>query len=134
MLISTKGTYALRAMSYIAKNNGDNEYICLSCIANNLCISRKYLESIMTLLAKNKLVDVCLGKCGGYKLNRPVEEYSLFDILIATEQELKTTPCNCIGENSTCNEKSSCSVLNTYNELHEMICDYLKKKTIKDLI
>ena len=134
MLISTKGTYALRAMSYMANNNGNNEYICLSTMATNLNISRKYLESIMTILAKNKLVDVCLGKCGGYKLNREINEYSLFDILIVTEQEFKTTSCSCINKNDECNEKSSCSVLNTYNELHDLICDYLKNKTLKDLL
>lgn len=134
MIISSKGTYAIRAIVDMAKNDGENNYICLSSISNRLNVSRKYLESIMTLLAKNNLVDVALGKCGGYKLNRKLENYSLYDILVVTEEEMKATSCNCINQDGICNQKSSCSVINTYNELHDLIINYLKSKTIKDLL
>lgn len=133
MLISTKGTNAIRALVDIAKYQKEDEYIPLSTIAIRLNISRKYLESIMTLLSKNHMVKVCKGKFGGYRLIKKPEEYSLFEILIITEEEFKTSPCQCI-KNGKCKEKSSCSVLSTYNELHYLICDYLKKKTLKDLI
>ncbi len=134
MIISSKGTYAIRAIVDMAQNDGLNNYICLSSISNRLDVSRKYLESIMTLLAKNNLVDVCLGKCGGYKLNRKLEDYRLYDILSITEEEMKTTSCNCVSKDGLCNQKSSCTVINTYNELHELIINYLKNKTIKDLL
>lgn len=134
MLISSKSTYALRAIAYMAKNNGDKQYICISSIASNLNISRKYLESIMTQLAKNGLIDVCKGKCGGYKLNRNPKEYTFYDVLIVTEEELKTCSCCCIGKNESCNQKNDCSVLCTYNELHDLINDFFKNKTIQDII
>ena len=134
MIISSKGTYAIRAIVDMAKNDGENNYICLSSISNRLNVSRKYLESIMTQLAKNNLVDVTLGKCGGYKLNRKLEDYSLYDILVVTEEEMKATSCNCIKQDGICNQKSSCSVIETFNELHELIINYLKNKTIKDLL
>lgn len=134
MIISSKGTYAIRALIDMAQNNGKDKYICLSNISSRLNVSRKYLESIMTLLAKNNLVDVALGKCGGYKLNRDLKDYSLFDILSITEEEMKTTACSCINSNDQCQEKSSCTVYDTYNELHNLIIDYLKNKTLEDLI
>ncbi len=118
----------------MAQNGGTDKYICISCISNRLNVSRKYLESIMTLLAKNNLVDVALGKCGGYRLNRKLEDYSLYDILSITEEEMKATSCNCIKQDGECKQKSSCTVLDTYNELHELIIDYLKNKTILDLL
>ena len=90
MLISTKGTNAIRALVDIAKHQDECEYIPLSAIATRLNISRKYLECIMCLLAKNKMVCVCKGKFGGYRLCKNPEEYSLFDILIITEEEFKT--------------------------------------------
>ncbi len=134
MLISSKSTYALRTLAYMAKNNGENKYICLSCIACDLNISRKYLESIMTQLAKSGLVDVSKGKCGGYKLNRKPEAYTLYDVLMITEEELKTTSCCCVGSDGTCKEKECCSVLCIYSELHDLINDFFKNKTIKDII
>ncbi len=134
MLISAKSTYAIRAIVDMARHNGESEYICLSSIATRLNISRKYLESIMTLLAKSGLIDVCKGKCGGYKLNKEIKEYSLYDILIVTEEELKAISCSCINNSGTCEGKDCCSVLETYNELHDLIKEFLKKKTIKDLM
>ena len=68
MLISTKGTNAIRALVDIAKHQDECEYIPLSAIATRLNVSRKYLECIMCLLAKNKMVCVCKGKFGGYRL------------------------------------------------------------------
>ena len=133
MLISTKGTNAIRSLVDMADNDGENRYICISSIANRLNISRKYLESIMTLLAKNNLVDVAYGKCGGYRLNRKPEEYSLYDILIVTEDKIQAASCACI-EDDSCPDKHNCCTLNTYQELDDLITGYLKNKTIKDLM
>lgn len=135
MGISTKGTYAIRALADIAKNNGEQEYICISSISSRLNVSRKYLESIMTLLAKNKLVDVAYGKCGGYKLNRKPSEYSLLDILLVTEDSLKTVSCPCIGHDpQECSEMKTCTLLGTLQEMHKLMFDFLSQKTIQDLI
>ncbi len=133
MLISTKGTNAIRALTDIANNGGEEKYICISCMSSRLNISRKYLECIMTLLAKNNLVDVAHGKCGGYKLNRKPEEYSLLDILIVTEDKIQTVSCPCLEE-KTCTEKNTCVAIEPYKELHDLIINYLGNKTIKDLM
>lgn len=52
MIISSKGRYALRVMLELAQYGGDGAYIRLGDIAQRQGISRKYLESIMTALAK----------------------------------------------------------------------------------
>ena len=43
----------------------------------HIYISRKYLESIMTELSKNELVESAIGKTGGYKLKRAPENYKV---------------------------------------------------------
>lgn len=135
MGISTKGTYALRALTDMASNNGENEYICISSICSRLNVSRKYLESIMTLLSKNKLVDVAYGKCGGYKLNRKPEKYTLLEVLSVTEDNLKAVSCPCVGKDPlTCPEMKTCTLLETLKEMHKLTMDYLNSKSIKDLM
>ena len=57
MLISTKGRYAIRVLCNMARNNGLNEYISLPLIAQQEDISLKYLERIMLLLVKGKLIN-----------------------------------------------------------------------------
>ena len=48
-------------------------------------ISLKYIERIMPLLTKEKLVEGQHGKGGGYRLCRPPEDYSVGEILRITE-------------------------------------------------
>ena len=55
MLVSTKGRYALRVMIDLAEQKSD-EYIPLKAIAERQEISEKYLESIIKLLVRGKLL------------------------------------------------------------------------------
>ena len=57
MKISTRGRYALRVMLDLAEHN-NGEYIPLMDIAKRQEISEKYLESIVSVLSKQK---VCKG-------------------------------------------------------------------------
>ena len=61
MLISTKGRYALRVMIDLAEHQSD-EFISLKGIAQRQEISEKYLESIIRMLVKAKVVDSLRGK------------------------------------------------------------------------
>ena len=61
MLISTKGRYALRVMVDMAEHPSDG-YVPLKAIAQRQEISEKYLESIIKLLVKAKLLNGLRGK------------------------------------------------------------------------
>lgn len=132
MLISTKGTYALRVLTDMAKHDGEDNYICILDISKRLNISRKYLESIMTLLAKNNLIESKRGITGGYKLIKKPVEYTLYEILIITEDNLAPVPC--LKEEKTCKDQELCPTLNTFKGLHEVIKDYLLNKSLEDLM
>ena len=93
MIVSSKGRYALRVMVALAQQS-DGNYIPLKDIAESEGISRKYLESIMTILSKADFVDASHGKNGGYRLNRPVEGYTVGDILRLTEGDLSPVSCD----------------------------------------
>lgn len=133
MLISTKGTYAIRVITYMAENGYIDNYICSCDLSDELEISKKYLESILTLLSKNKIIDVSRGKCGGYKLNKKPEEYKLIDILKVTEEDL--APVACLKDKtSECKDCNKCPGYKTFNELHNLITNFFDNKTIKDLM
>ena len=69
MLVSTRGRYALRIMMELAKYDR-NRYIPLPLIAENQEVSEKYLESIISVLAKAGPVEGLRGRGGGYRLSR----------------------------------------------------------------
>ena len=74
IMISTKGRYALRVMIDMAERHTDN-YIPLRDIAENQQISEKYLEAIIKILVRARLVRGLRGKGGGYKLTREPKDY-----------------------------------------------------------
>lgn len=92
-MISTKGRYALRVMIDLAEQNSAG-YIPLNEIATRQQISEKYLEIILKVLVKNKLLEGQRGKGGGYRLTRPMNEYTAGEILELTEGSLfRCLPC-----------------------------------------
>ena len=74
MLISTRGRYAIRVMLDLAENN-NGAYIPMKEVAKRQELSLKYIERIMPVLTKNKLVEGILGKGGGYRLTREPADY-----------------------------------------------------------
>jgi len=132
MMISTKGRYALRVMIDLGEHN-TGEYVKLTDIAERQEISEKYLESIVSVLSKNGLVDALRGKGGGYKLNRSPSEYSVASILKATEGSL--APVACLENTpNKCPRAGSCHTLTMWTRLYKMIDEFFAGITIADLI
>ena len=76
MKISTKGRYALRLMVDIAQHVDDGP-VSLRDAARRQQLSDKYLEQIVTPLARAGLVRSVRGAGGGYLLTRKPEAYSV---------------------------------------------------------
>lgn len=131
MIISTKGRYALSIMIDLAHHSADG-YVSLKDISDRQEISMKYLEAIISKLSKGGLVDSARGKTGGYRLNRPVEKYSVGEILILTEKTL--APVSCIECQKECVKEGSCPTRPMWNELNEVIMNFLNSKTLADLL
>ena len=91
-MISTRGRYALRVMVDLAEHVG-TAYVPLGEIAKRQQISQKYLENIVKSLVKAGLLDALRGKGGGYRLNRPPEDYTVGEILRNTEGPFLPVPC-----------------------------------------
>lgn len=137
MLISTRGKYAIRVMADIAEHGFVDQDTCmpqpLKEIADRQDISLKYLESIMSLLAKNKLVASASGPGGGYKLLKRPDEYTLGEILRVTEGELE--PVSCMSQKSEpCERSSLCNSFPIWRELSTVINDFLDSKTLYDVM
>lgn len=112
--------------------NSNQERIPLKEIAERQGISQKYIESIMTLLSKNKFVDAVHGKGGGYKLNKKPQEYRVGDILRLTEGTL--APVACLEKNAPpCDRKKFCRTLPMWTKLDKLVEDYLDSVTLSDL-
>ena len=132
MLISTKGRYALRVMIELAEHQGE-DFVPLKEIARRQEISEKYLESIIKLLVRGKLLNGLRGKGGGYKLTKSPERYTVGDILRLTEDSL--APVACLEQGAaSCPRMAECRTLPMWKGLDKVISDYLDNITIADLV
>lgn len=131
MKISTRGRYALRLMTYLAKQE-ENKVISLKDISKEEDISLKYLEQIVSALSKQKLILSIRGAKGGYRLLKPANEYRVGDILKTVEGSI--CPVSCLEANETCSRKEQCSTIKLWQGLDKVINEYLNAYTLDDLI
>ena len=123
MMISTRGRYALRMMLDLAEHQG-NGYVALKDIAQRQEISKKYLEQIIPTLNRLELLQTTRGYQGGYRLSRNPRDYTLGDILRATEGSL--APVACL--------ESDCAALPIWRGLDQVINEYLDGITLQDIL
>ena len=132
MLVSTRGRYALRIMLELGRHEGEG-CVPLPVIAEDQQISEKYLESIVSVLAKARLVEGQRGKGGGYRLTRPLSECSVGEILRLTEGSL--APVSCLdGDTNACPRAGQCSTLPMWEKLDRLINGYLDSVRLSDLL
>ena len=132
MMISTKGRYAMRFLLDVAERQGDG-FVPLKDVAARQEISEKYLEIVVKELVKGGLLDTLRGKGGGYRLNRPPEEYSVKAIIERMEGPLAPVACLEPGQ-GTCPRRGGCRTLPLWQGLDKVISDYLSRFTLADLI
>ncbi len=131
-MISTKGRYALRVMIDLAKNENEQP-MPLKDIAERQGISKKYLEIIVKDLVDGKLVKGASGKGGGYVLLRKPEEYSVGEIVELMEGTL--APVACLQKDAEeCPRYASCVTLPLWQELDQLVHDFLYQKKLTDLL
>lgn len=132
MLVSTKGRYALRVMIDLAEHQADG-FIPLKVIAQRQDISEKYLESIIKLLVKAKLLTGVRGKGGGYQLTKAPEQYTVGSILRITENSMAPVACLDPGSDA-CPRAPECRTLPMWRGLDKLITEYFENITLADLM
>lgn len=141
MIISAKGRYALRSMVELAKN-GEN-FTSLKEITQKEAIPHKFLENVMTELAKAGLVESTRGKNGGYRLTRAPKDYTVAEILNVTELSFATVGCSETDSSGAgcsetdekgCPRASVCPTLPMWKALDETVNSFFEQYTLESLL
>jgi len=149
MRLSTKGRYAVMAMTDLAMN-AQGKPISLSEISERQQISLSYLEQLFARLRKAGLVRSARGPGGGYSLARPSEALFVSEIVLAVDEPIKATRCamtsNKLGANKRLSKENAareigcmpggqrCLTHNLWEDLGFAIHDYLSTVSINDVI
>ena len=131
MKISTKGRYALRLMLDIALNS-HGEAVSLRDVAGRQEISDKYLEQIVTPLARAGLLRSVRGAGGGYLLTREPEQYTVGQILRPLEGSL--APVSCVDGTECCGRADKCVTVDVWRSIQEAVAGVVDHTTLADLL
>jgi Rrf2 family transcriptional regulator, iron-sulfur cluster assembly transcription factor len=134
MRLSTKGRYAVMAMTDLARRQDEPcRGVALAEIATRQEISLSYLEQLFARLRRKGLVQSARGPGGGYRLARTAAETTIADIVLAVDEPLRATRCDDLGKG--CMLKGErCLTHDLWEDLGHRIEDYLASVSLADVV
>ncbi|MEC3905629.1 Rrf2 family transcriptional regulator [Tamlana sp. 2201CG12-4] len=134
-MLSKKTKYGLKALTYIARSEGDSP-IQVSEIAKNESIPQKFLESILLTLRKAGVLGSKKGKHGGYYLRNAPSEIKMTDVMRVLEGPIAMVPCvslNYYEKCDDCPDELKCSVHKLMIEVRDSTLKVFRNTTLQDL-
>ena len=129
MLITRRSDYAMRICRVL--HDGKVHNVREICQAEE--IPKAFAYKILRELEMAGLVKSERGNQGGYYLNRPLSELTLYDVVNITEDDLALL--HCMKEDCNRNPDSMpCKVHQEIERIQNILIDELKKKTIEEIL
>jgi Rrf2 family cysteine metabolism transcriptional repressor len=126
MKISVKIDYACRVMAELARLHGSGNLAQIEHLARTEAVPANFLAQILGKLRDYGLITSRRGNLGGYRLSRPPEEISLYDIMMAAEGE-------CLGLSGNFQGHSGRRLKEVWGEIRTTLIDKTKGYTLDRL-
>jgi Rrf2 family protein len=134
-MLSKKTKYGLKALTYIARQEG-NKPVQVGEIAKSEQIPQKFLESILLTLRKSGCLGSKKGKHGGYYLIKKPTEIIMADVMRVLEGPIAMVPCvslNFYEKCDDCPDENKCSVNKLMIQVRDNTLEVLRNTTLEDL-
>lgn len=124
--LSKKWNYALKTIIYLA-NSGNNSFLKIATISKDLNISESLLRRIISELEKSGIVKTTKGRNWWIQIWKNFSEISVFDVLLAVDEELGITDCT---KWLFCENQHNCDTTTVYKNLQKWFNWILKLYTL----
>ena len=131
MKLSTRGRYGIHAMYDLALN-AEGGPQSIKAIAEREGMPEAYLEQLIAVLKREKLVTSTRGAQGGYMLARRPEEITVGEVLRALEGGLSLV--DCLDEEDTCGKSCACPSRIVWMKLRDSLNAIVDGITLQDMI
>ncbi|MBR2216706.1 MAG: Rrf2 family transcriptional regulator [Selenomonadaceae bacterium] len=132
MKVSAKGRYALAALVYIARNYDSGNLVTTLTIAEELNISKIYLEQVFSLLKGAGLVTSVKGSRGGYQLAKSPKNITAYHVLSVIENSFSEEVMPATSGKMP--EIDNAIAAQVYRPLDEKLRDFLSGVSLADIL
>lgn len=126
MQITRQADYALRAVIFLSRLNGDQK-ASTSVIAMEQKIPPSFLAKIVSQLSIAGLIQTSRGARGGVSLAKPPEEISVLDVIEAIDGPVLLNECACNPAN--CPFGDTCPLQHIWRDTRQELVDRLSSAT-----
>jgi len=130
MFINRETDYAIR----IVRNLHHEDLSQIESIVQKENISLTMAHKVCRQLKKKDIINSKSGVNGGYHLNKPLEDISLFDVYGAMNDVVAINDCLIDVENCPFAKSDICKVHHELNRVQAILLEELKSKSIAELI
>jgi len=124
MLLTKESDYGIRTIRALATD--EKKTVLEICEAEH--IPNQYAYKILKKLEHAGFVHSVRGRNGGYCLSKPLHTYTIYDVVVALDENFAVFEC--LRENSSCEFKEAehtCTVHLEFIRLQQMLVDEMRK-------
>jgi len=123
--------YAIRILVCLHEN--DNKLLSAVYMSERLGITYLYFMKVISKLKQAKLVASVQGCNGGYRLSRPANEITMFDVVDVMEDGIRIN--RCLHDDGFCSRNAGpdCSLRKKYISLQDSIINNLSSVAISEI-
>src|SRR5262245_4003064 len=127
--LTRRGDYAIRAVVALARHAPD--VVGAARLSQETGIPRRFVAQVMTEVVRAGIAEARLGRAGGYRLARPAESVSVFDVVDAVEGDVRRR--SCVLRNAPCQREGSCDVHEVFMAAQDALLAELRAATIASI-
>ena len=129
-MLSKTGKHALLALISLAELES-GQSAGASQIAEEIGAPGNYLGKLLKQLASEGILESRKGFGGGFRLARPANKITLFDVIEPFDKVSRWNGCFLSGDR--CSDRAPCAVHKRWGKVRIQYLEFLKKTTIAEL-
>ena len=130
-MFSQTSEYAIRALSILAQYPTD-QYVLVGTLATKADLPHHYLSKILQNLVRMQILESRKGSKGGFRLARPADRITLYDVVNAIEN-LGTTR-RCLLGQAECSDERACPLHEFWVRISNDYLETLQRTSLGDLV
>lgn len=131
MFLSASATHALRALAWLAAQEGDGAVLGRD-LARRVGVPPDYLAKVLATLARTGVLTASRGAKGGYRLARPARRIRLIEVVQPFEGKRAQAGC-LLRPGKPCRSSGACSAHDAWSGVSAAYLGFLDETTLDDI-